>query len=166
MFAVSRNVRATGRIRFLRISTITMNLINMSGVPVGIRWVRKFFMKCTHLNNMILVHKIIDMGRFTVIWDVSENTIGKSAIKLKIATVEKMDEIITIPPLKGFLITYKNSFLKNSVYIPILLSINDLFHLKEGKISIRINNETHDVDIILSDGSKIENSLGVNIFII
>ncbi len=50
MLAVRRKVRAIGRIKFLRISTITIKLISPTGVPVGIKCDKNFFIDLTHLN--------------------------------------------------------------------------------------------------------------------
>lgn len=49
MFAVSRNVRAIGRIKFLSSSTIDINLNSPVGVPVGTRCLRKSMKDFTHL---------------------------------------------------------------------------------------------------------------------
>ena len=57
MLAVSRNVRANGRIRFLKISTITMNLIRAIGVPVGIKWHRKLLIDLNIANIIQANHR-------------------------------------------------------------------------------------------------------------
>lgn len=53
MLAVNRKVKANGRIKLLRTSTKTINLIRAKGVPTGIKWDRKCFKELTQLKIII-----------------------------------------------------------------------------------------------------------------
>lgn len=53
ILAVSRKVKARGRMKFLRSSTNTIKLIKATGVPTGIKWVKKDDKDLTHLKIII-----------------------------------------------------------------------------------------------------------------
>ncbi len=57
ILAVRRKVRARGRIRFLKTSTITIKLISITGVPTGIKWAKKCFKELTQLKIIIPIQK-------------------------------------------------------------------------------------------------------------
>jgi len=57
MFAVKRTASVPGRIRFLIVSIITINGINMVGVPWGTRCSNMWLVFLIHPNNMNLIHK-------------------------------------------------------------------------------------------------------------
>lgn len=82
MLAVRRKVKAKGRIKFLRISTTTINLISIKGVPTGIKWAKKCFKELTQINKILPTQKEYEKGRVTNIWEVTEKTKGKRAKKL------------------------------------------------------------------------------------
>ena len=93
IFAVNRKVKAKGRIKFLNISTTTINLINANGVPVGIKCVKKFFKKFIHLKIIIPNQNEKERGKVTITWEVKENKNGKRARKLKIKIIKKIEII-------------------------------------------------------------------------
>lgn len=63
MFAESRMARVNGRIISLMDSIITINGIKIKGVPWGVRWAKRSFIKFNILNIMILVHKVRERER-------------------------------------------------------------------------------------------------------
>jgi hypothetical protein len=62
MFEVRRTVSVPGRIKFLIVSMITMNGVNIVGVPCGIRCSNMWLVFLIHPNNMNLIHN----GRVSV----------------------------------------------------------------------------------------------------
>lgn len=62
MFAVSRTAKVPGRIRLLIVSIITINGINMVGVPCGTKCSNMWFVFLIHPNNINLSH----IGRASV----------------------------------------------------------------------------------------------------
>ena len=57
MLAVSRKVKAKGRIKLLKISTKIIKLTKPRGVPDGTKWAKKFFNDKTHLKKIIPTQK-------------------------------------------------------------------------------------------------------------
>lgn len=57
MFAVKRTASVPGRIRFLMVSMITMNGINMVGVPWGTKCSNMWFVFLIHPNSINLTHR-------------------------------------------------------------------------------------------------------------
>lgn len=56
MFAISRTERVIGRIMFLIVSIITMNIIKAGGVPNGTRWENIIMVELIHPYNIIANH--------------------------------------------------------------------------------------------------------------
>jgi len=55
-----------GRIRFLTISIITINIIRATGVPCGSRWESMWLVFFDHPNNIKESQKVNDKGRVIV----------------------------------------------------------------------------------------------------
>lgn len=141
-----------------------MNLIRNLGVPEGIRWDKKFFMKCVHLIIMIVSQNISELGKFTDMWEVNEKIKGNIAVLLNKAIVKKIAAINIIPPLNVFLIECFTSFSKNFIIELFICLFIDFIHILDGIISKTMKHDIHDKDDTkLREGSKIENSLVVNI---
>lgn len=82
MLAVRRNVKARGRMKLLKTSTTTINLISIRGVPTGIKWAKKCFKELTQINKMLPIQKEQEKGKVTSMWEVAENKKGNKAKKL------------------------------------------------------------------------------------
>lgn len=72
MFAVSRKVKAKGRIILLISSTNTIKLINRNGVPDGIKCDKKLKIKLNHKKNIIANQKEKETGKVTNKCEVEE----------------------------------------------------------------------------------------------
>lgn len=112
MLAVNRKVKAKGRIKFLNNSTIAINLINPSGVPLGTRCDKKSSIDLPHENIITASQEDRAMGKVHSKWEVKENRYGKRAKKFNNLIVKKRVPINTITPLLVLGKTYFTSFLK------------------------------------------------------
>lgn len=68
ILAVRRIAKVKGRIIRLIDSIITIKGIRMKGVPWGVRWEKKSFIKLKMLNIIILNHKVRDKERQNLKW--------------------------------------------------------------------------------------------------
>lgn len=93
IFAVRRKVKAIGRIKFLRSSTNTINLIKKTGVPTGIKWAKKCFIELNQQKKIIPTQKEKEKGKVTSMWEVTEKIKGKRAKKLQKNTKTKIELI-------------------------------------------------------------------------
>lgn len=91
ILAVSRKVKAKGRIRLLNNSTNTIKLIKGVGVPTGIRWDIKYFVKLTKLKKTIENQRKKDKGKVIERCLVKENKWGNKAKKFRIKTKKKIE---------------------------------------------------------------------------
>jgi hypothetical protein len=82
MFAVNRTARVPGRIRFLMVSMMTMNGINIVGVPCGTRCSNMWFVFLIHPNSINLTHRGSASVSVRVRWLVLVKTYGNSPRKL------------------------------------------------------------------------------------
>jgi len=111
--AVSRTQRVIGRIILLVNSIITINIIKGFGVPWGTKWAKTWLVFFVHPNSIKEVHKINEIGRVTVRWEVREKTWGYSATKfIKIIAVNVSKIMASLP--FSFLLSVKDTsfFLK------------------------------------------------------
>lgn len=94
ILAVSRKVKAKGRIKFLNSSTRAINLTNPRGVPLGTKWHRKSEKDFTQPKTTTPTQKEKDRGKFLVRCEVIENRCGNKDKKF----IEKIS--IKIEPIK------------------------------------------------------------------
>jgi len=156
--AVSRTHNVIGRIMFLIISIITINEIKAVGVPCGTRCVSMWFVFLIQPNIMIDIHMVREIGNVIVRCDVREKMLGNKAIKFIIKIVMNIIMIIVSVLFSVFFIVNLTSFFIFVMIVFIIIEVGFfIFH-----IFVTINVVTnivvsHDSDIVVELGSKMEN---------
>ena len=102
MFAVKRTASVPGRIRFLIVSIITINCINMVGVPWGTRCSNIWLVFLIHPNSINLTHKGKARVNVRIRCLVLVKMYGNSPKKLFIRIIRNRDVRMNEFPLFSF----------------------------------------------------------------
>jgi len=161
MLADSRIDKVIGRMMFLVSSIITMKFIRAIGVPVGTVWASILFVLFNQPKIIIANHIDRAVGSAIIICAVGVKVKGDRAMKFIINRDRKVISMVLEIPLClcGF-INDLSSFSRGSRNVLIMIIHLIEFFFLIDKIKVKgIIIEIQTMDIVLVDGSKIENKL-------
>ena len=162
IFAVKRTASVPGRIRFLIVSIITINGINMDGVPWGTRCSNMWLVFLIHPNNINLIHKGRARVNVRIRWLVLVKMYGNNPRKLFIRIIRNRDvrmnefPLFSFPFLRIVFISWWSLFINNFTIMLFREGINQiLVGISNNPIAVLV--QFNGRLLISVVGSKIEN---------
>lgn len=162
MFAVKRTASVPGRIRFLIVSIMTINGINVVGVPWGTKCSNMWLVFLIHPNSMNLTHKGRARVRVRIKCLVLVKMYGNSPRKLFIRIMRNRDArinefpLFSFPFLKIVFISWCNLFISSLTIILFREGINQiLVGINSSPIAVLVQFSGRLLISVV--GSKIEN---------
>jgi len=161
MLADSRIESVIGRMMLLVISINTIKFIKAMGVPIGTVCANILFVLLIQPKIIIDIQIVNAEGRAIIIWDVGVNVNGDRAIKFIINKEKKIINIVLVVPLCLWGIIKDFSSFKRGIKIELIFIFHliEFFFLLDKIIIAGIIKVSHLIDIIVVEGSKIENKL-------
>jgi hypothetical protein len=162
MLAVRRTASVPGWIKFLIVSIITINGINIDGVPWGTRCSNMCLVFLIHPNNINLIHKVRARVNVRVRCLVLVKMCGNNPRKLFIKIIRyndvRMNEfpLFSFPFLGFVFISWCNLFINSLIIILFREGINQILDgINKRPIAVLI--QFNDKLLISVVGSKFEN---------
>lgn len=162
IFAVRRTARVPGRIRLLIVSIITMNGINIVGVPCGTKCSNMWLVFLIHPNNIKLNHKGKASVSVSVKCLVLVKMYGNSPRKLFIKIIRNNDvkinefPLFSLPFLRIVFISWCNLFINKVTIMLLRDGINQIL-VGINKSPMVVLVQFSGILLISVVGSKIEN---------